>query len=512
MSNRPFIFLFFCFISPFFSSLLMAQAPSWTDYDKRRSEYPESQYLVGYYTDKFDKKKPEKEQFQVLINFARAEVIESIVVSVESITTLSTSETTKSYSQSLSQNTTSLSKAELVGMTTETWHDTKKDQLHAMVVVDRSQLYNHYRTKLENKAQEIEARLKEAGDLKEAGKKDEALNAYYECLPKLREMEEYQSILLGLQRQADNAEFTRLEASARSGIREILGSNASSLDEACFQLAESVCSQISGKDFVIKVFSPGFQETKMNSAFSVRVMNLVQTKIAARGVHTSQSSDSKSGDYNAALTGTYWKEGDNLRIIYTLRKMSNNEVVASAETVLPVRWLTDNGIAWKPENFEEAGERNKAFARNEIVNGGLRLDVWTNKGDENLLFQENDEMKIFVRVNRSCYLRFIYYLADGTRTLLFDDYFISANQVNQVVELPETFVCSSPFGIENLQVNAQTSQFDPLNTVEQDGYQIISDGVGAIVAKTRGFKRVSNETLKAEKRLTISTFPSGTLR
>lgn len=494
---------------PLFS---LAQAPSWVDYDQRRHDYPESSFLVGYYSDKFDKKKPEKEQFQVLIGFARAEVIESIVVSVASVTTLNTTESTNSYNQSMSQNTTSLSKAELVGMTTETWHDTRNGQLHAMVVVDRLQLYNHYRSKLDDKKIETEARLKEAGALQASGRKNEALNAYYECLPKLREMEEYQNILLGLQRQADHAEFTRLEAETRRGIRDILGSDAKNLDEACFQLAESVFNQAGGKNLVIKVFAPVYQETKMNSPFSVRVMNLVQTKMAARGIRMSQAGTGRNENYTAALTGSYWKEGNNLRIIYTLRLMSSNEVIASAEAVLPVAWLSNNDVAWLPENFQEAGERNKAFARDEVVAGGLRLDVWTNKGDENLLFQENDEMKIFIRVNRACYLRFVYYLADGTRTLLFDDYFISADQANKVVELPETFVCSAPFGIENLQVNAQTKPFDPLNTTEQDGYQIITDGVGAIVAKTRGFKRVSNETLKAEKRLTISTFRFGTLK
>ncbi|OFY16558.1 MAG: hypothetical protein A2X11_12675 [Bacteroidetes bacterium GWE2_42_24] len=496
----------------FFSGSLFAQKPSWIEFDQRRVEYPESQYLVGYYSDHYNKKEPLQQQFQVLLNYARSEIIESIVVSVASITTLSTSESSQSYNQSLSQNTSSLSKAELVGLKTETWHDTRNDEIHAIAIIDRGELLRHYRVKLENKQLETESRLKEADELKLAGKKNEALTAYFECLPKLREMEEFQSIILGLQRQADNADLTRLEASTRKGIREILGSNASNLDEACFLIAESVSSQAGSADLVVKVFAPTYQETKMSSAFSVRVMNLVQARIASKGIRTSQAVNAASGDYNGILTGTYWKEGEYLRIIYTLRKISTNEVVASAESVLPARWLTSNGIKWLPENFEEAGERNKSFAKDELVGGGLHLEVWTNKGDENLLFQENEEMKIYVRVNRSCYLRFVYYLADGTRTLLFDDYFISADQANRVVELPETFICSEPFGIENMQVNALTKPFEPLNTVEQEGYQIISDGVGAIVAKTRGFKRASDQVLKAERRLTISTFPSGTIK
>ncbi|MPM35436.1 hypothetical protein SDC9_82028 [bioreactor metagenome] len=61
-------------------------------------------------------------------------------------------------------------------------------------------------------------------------------------------------------------------------------------------------------------------------------------------------------------------------------------------------------------------------------------------------------------------------------------------------------------------MNAQSKPFDPLKTVEKDGYLVIVEDMGSVLIKTRGFKKSSDQVFKAEKRLTMSTFPSGTMK
>nr|MBC8315986.1 DUF4384 domain-containing protein [Bacteroidota bacterium] len=129
-------------------------------------------------------------------------------------------------------------------------------------------------------------------------------------------------------------------------------------------------------------------------------------------------------------------------------------------------------------------------------------------GSDNLLYQEGETMKLYVKVNHECYLRFIYYFADGINTLLLPgDYYIDSDMVNKVVEIPTSFDCAPPFGVEALQVIAQTDKLPPLFTEEKDGYFFIKDEASEILKKVRGFKRYNDQQLFAEKRLVITTIP-----
>jgi len=188
-----------------------------------------------------------------------------------------------------------------------------------------------------------------------------------------------------------------------------------------------------------------------------------------------------------------------------LKNHVTGKTLASAENRIPNSWLTANNLTFKPENFEDAMLRQKVMTKDEIIGGGLLLNVWTNKGDENLMFTEGDTLRISVRVNHECYLRFLYYFTDGTKTLLEDNYYIPGDQVNKVVTIPEKFTCAAPFGAETLQIVAQNEKFKPLQWKESDGYKIILENTESIVSAMRGFKKDSDQKLFAEKRLTITT-------
>jgi hypothetical protein len=148
----------------------------------------------------------------------------------------------------------------------------------------------------------------------------------------------------------------------------------------------------------------------------------------------------------------------------------------------------------------------RAFNRDEVVKGDLNVEIWTNKGDENLVYTAGERLKFFVRANKECYIRLIYHLADKQSVLLLDNYYVAAHLTNKVIELPDEFECAEPFGVETLVVNVQTQQFGPLKTRSMYGYQFIEDSFNDILIGTRGIKKVTdNPPDKAEKRIIFTT-------
>ena len=91
-------------------------------------------------------------------------------------------------------------------------------------------------------------------------------------------------------------------------------------------------------------------------------------------------------------------------------------------------------------------------------------------------------MTVFARVNQEVYIRLIYILADGKRTLLLENHHIGAAMANQSLEIGK-FVCTPPFGAEQLHVYAKREPFPDFatgETYEEDGYVYLTP--------TRGFQ------------------------
>lgn len=489
------LFTFLCLSFIYLNSF--SQEPSWTNIDERKLKFPSSMYLTGFYSSPYDKGKPETEQLKVLLDYAKTDIVENISVAITSETNVRTEQTSKSFSQTLTAQSKSKAVAELTGLKTETYVDPKRKNVYAFAFIKRSEVIDFYKAKIADLTIKVTTLLDEAAQSKTQSK-EKAWQKYQLCAPVFREMEEANAILLGMQKSNNAAELYALEQRARKGLDEIESSSPTSVDDAAFTLANALKAQLTnGKP--IQVFPLSYQDSRMLSPFSARLLQSMQSKLPAAGIIIDASKSAQQ-----VLEGTYWKEGTDLRLIITCRELSGN-ILASAEVRLPISAIDASGVSYLPENFEEASVRQKVFTKDEIVDGGLHVDLWTNKGSDNLIFYENDEMKLFVRVNHECYLRFIYYMADGSKVLLMDDYYISSDKVNKPIELPESFTCAEPFGVENLQANAQTTQFDKLNTTLKDGYQFINDDNASIQVKTRGFKKKENTDLKAEKRLTFTT-------
>ncbi|MFK8009291.1 MAG: hypothetical protein AB8H03_23220 [Saprospiraceae bacterium] len=146
--------------------------------------------------------------------------------------------------------------------------------------------------------------------------------------------------------------------------------------------------------------------------------------------------------------------------------------------------------------------KNKTTTETPPPKEKLQVQIKTNKGSKDLIFNESEEVRLFFKVNRPCKLRTIYRLADGMLILLDNDRLVNTPETNKWVELSDGFEVAAPFGVEELYIFAQEKDFPSLQTIEQDGYTIIQEGLPTALSKTRGLKK---KPVFAESKLNITT-------
>ncbi|MBI9067332.1 MAG: hypothetical protein JEZ09_08570 [Salinivirgaceae bacterium] len=489
---------------------IFSQTPTWTNPQHRKLKYSDAEYLKGYAEYKNQQKELVEDFLEKLKGYAQTELIQSVQTTIESASVLSSKEDNLGFSELFKMSSVSTSAMSISGLQFETYYDIKTKTGYAFAYAKRSNVKNYYLNIIKESKNKINERLEQAKLLQ--NEKTKQLNLINSCYTEFRKVEEAQSILYAIQLdilaqelQMNDFKTAKLEVELlKSGIEK---SVASDIQEAASLLAYSLKDQLPSELKSMRLQNLSYQDTKMGSSFSRRFSKSLEQMLNTQANINvvSNVANQDQGAINQLLTGTYWQEGNYLRIIIVVKDIALNKTLASAEVKLSLAWLSQNNINYKAENFQQAYASMKTFKTDEVSGGGLIAEVWTNKGDENLIYTEGEKLKLFVRINRECFIRFIYHLADGSRVLFVDNYYIGSDKVNTVYELPFEFECAEPFGVETLQLNAQTKAFDALNTKAEYGYDFIIDGLNEVLISTRGFKKVTSDVLKAEKRVVITT-------
>lgn len=494
----------------FIGQFMYAQTPNWVQAVQRTALYPENKYILGYSEYKNQQDLPELEFIEKLKNIAQTNLIQSVQTTIESASVRYAEESANQFKELFMVSGVATSGMTISGLHFETFYDKKSKTGYVLAYADRQQVFENYKGILQRTKNNISQKLDQAMALK--AQQTKQLTIINSCFTDFREAEEAQSIMYALKPTVNESEILLSEfKNLKTGVETLKStlekSVATDINEAASMLIFNIRNQLSGEVKTVRLVNLSYQDTKMGSTFSRRFSKSMEQKLASDAGLSVLTDITEQHQENVTflLTGTYWEEGNNLRILLLLKNLQTTKTIASAETRLDLTWLTQNGINYKPENFQEAYSNMKAFSTNEVSGGGFDAELWTNKGDQNLIFTEGDKMKLFVRVNHECYIRVIYHMADASRVLLVDNYYIGSDKVNKVYELPFEFECSEPFGVETLQLNAQTNTFDALNVTKQDGYDFINDGLDKILVNTRGMKKVTQEVLKAEKRVVITT-------
>lgn len=149
--------------------------------------------------------------------------------------------------------------------------------------------------------------------------------------------------------------------------------------------------------------------------------------------------------------------------------------------------------------FEKNWDKVTSWFEKDTSNLPLTVEIRTNKGSENLFFKEGEEMQIWVKANKECYLRLIYTLASKDKVLLLDNFKINKKQTGKEYRVPFRFKCSKPFGNEELKLSASQKEFKEIKFVEKYNYKFIVQSKGFSVIdenETEVSLKIKTESIK----------------
>ena len=399
---------------------------------------------------------------------------------------------------------------------------------YAFVYIKRDELKQLYAKRAVELRLKINQVLASAQAAEKAYDIEGAVKKYLSTYPLYEKLKEAEIIQVGIEYTPHlNDAFTNL-ANATMGTGDSLMSHRkvvkrvgelereqliTSVEDVATVVKSQLSRQVNRPDSEILIDPFTYEDSMMISDFSRELHGALQKESGWHSVDRMRGFMSIKRPGQLQISGSYWENGDEITVRATLRDINTGDFWAS--TV--VRFLgaqLRSPIAFKPPNYQQARIEMKAFVPsyesshrkaetvtsevlpvdNSSVIGGLKVEVWTGKGGSPLYYMEGETMKVFGRVNKPAYLRLLYILADGKRTLLHDNYYIGTSQVNSDVEIGE-FVCAPPFGTELLIVAARTGKFPHIETYEKNGYSFLVDQDAELAARSfRGMQSIPNKT------------------
>lgn len=172
------------------------------------------------------------------------------------------------------------------------------------------------------------------------------------------------------------------------------------------------------------------------------------------------------------IRGQYEVNGEYFRISTDIFDPSGLSIGKTTNTDLPMQWFAANEVGFIPSDYQLTMAEKRIVTQNMIAGTeALDIKLSTNKGSKGLLFKKNDDMEIYVEVNRPCKVRILYRQADG-KLLLAIDTIMTNGMLNRPISVV-SLSCIEPYGHEFLLGYATTERFAKLEIkkerFKQDG-------------------------------------------
>jgi len=488
-----------------------AQGANWTSYTGRNLNYPEEKYFTGFDSRYLAKDTDTEGIRQEMTLQAQTNLSESILVSMKSEISSKMENVNSVSLEEFKKLSSSYSSVDLVNVKTAFAIGKRNKEAMAFAWVEKADVRSYYQKLATSKLQKIAMTMQNAIQLEENGDPSEALKKYHQTNKTIQELQEALAILMVIgddrkYKQVFDAKLSH-EANCSKAIQRISNNKNLDFDELADLVAVTLRLNLPPDINRLQVQNLAFEHTDMTSAFSMRMGESLISELTREGFRV-VSANSKSVD--ARLAGNYWEEGDQIRVIFLLDQLmedQSTQLIASVEGWIDKATLDARGIEWRLGNALTAISKMEMLDAGKTSDGGMKVEVWTNKGRDGAIFQENDPLQIYVRASKPGYLRLLNYWADGSQLLLLDNYYIREDQVNEVVKLADSWETACPCGIEFIQLNGQNLPFEPLPTEKIQGFDFVKGDMQTVIKKTRGFKpKLSNdENYMGEDRITVTT-------
>ncbi len=511
MSRSYFIALAFVVLGTTVSQA-KGNKPEWVENNGLSTEYSSTLYITGF---GIGEGKKESDRLTQAKQHALAALSEIFLTQIQSNLLVSEIETESSYQSLVKSTISSQSNIHLIDVQTLMWNNRMKQQTFVLALLEIEPAIGNYTRHMVTLLENIEHLVATAKEAEEAGDLELSIKMYRGTFPLFIELGEARTVLNLLQGKSPFGEFeetlskvTINQGEIESRISRLLKREIKSISSAAYILAEQLTDQLESKSISLRVYPLTYENTGFSSQFASYFHSVLESELIS--FFTILSEKSTQIDMDAVLTGTYWLNDNQCRLQVIITDLKNGSKLAAGGVNIPKSVTSDARLELLPRNFEKAMEDGRIFLVKDVIPGKLSLEAWTSKGNRNLIFKEDEEITLSIRVNKPCYLQIIYHLADGARILLENDLYVDVSKVNHVYTLPDTFYIAPPFGVERLQIFARTEKFDfvKVSTVSFEGefYEnVLVEDIREHTVALRGLKKKKTGPQIAEKTLTITT-------
>ena len=359
-----------------FSNLLFSQQPAWTDYAKRNSMYPPSEYLVGFVSGENTQDEDPGKLMEKYENMARDKVVQSIQVSIESNNSMDISNKNGKSEEEFLSKSVSFSKANINGLRTGRYYDRKKKLVYAIAYVNIKQLISYYRNLLSNNLDELNQKLREGKSFVQMNDKENALRSFYEGMPLLSEIDEAQMLLIALNKKEYVDLYSKRIREARLELNEEINklqqSKELSLSETAYFVAYGLYIQLKDFNGVLAMDVFTYENTGLNSEFSRRWNDELADALLKAGLNNVRSFSEAMSDA-AEVGGNYWTEGTALRI--HARVLKDGDLLAASEGSIPLSWLKQEDIQYMPPQLEKVRELDAVQLKAMNPSGAFKIGM-----------------------------------------------------------------------------------------------------------------------------------------
>jgi len=508
---------------------VFGRGPDWVQNFGKSAKYPEEIYLTGFGIAALDKNKDKSQCMDISVQNAHKELMNKIYLDIKSNAEMKIKEGGRAYSEVYTSVTTSTSHLKLWGCEVEKFYDKRSRTAYALVYVKRQKLIDHYNSVIKKLNNDITHNVKLGNSARQQGDKSLALKYYLRCYPLFNRLFRAQAIIRASTSTMIDT-FAELEKNAietvnitiadvNKAVEHIKKQPIEKVDDIGVFISSCFKDQLETTTGKLMILPFTFQNTGMSSEFAAFLHENLKNNISGLSgfsivnlLHKDNANlpvnltNFETTDSLFFLRGTYWQQSDSIKIMAEICNYQQNQIIAGINFLISLDIIHKSNLAIKPQNFEAALEDQQLFNKGEVTDSGLILEAWTNKGKDGVIFFNDEVMDVYINVNMPCYLRLIYHLANGVRTVLLDNYFIDRSYTNNACKIPLKFICDQPFGVEVLQIFAQTEPFKKVDTELHNGYKILKKDLYSFLSHTRGMKRVVySDALHTEDRIVITT-------
>jgi len=478
---------------------LARDSPEWVERNGASVEFPTERYLLG-----FAQANGREEAVESAKQQATADLARQISVQIESSVVDITREANGRIENDLTIQIRATSDIRLDGIRFET-HRRRKN-VWTLAVLERLPAAVS-RRKLRDRALTLTQECLDAAAKEEAaGRTIQALAAYRSCRTSLTDALGHEAVAAALQRgglleDEVGRRLARYATRIDTRVRAIPHEDADSIRSAAGGLAAQLASAGIGRGSNIQVAPLLYQGRDISSPFGREIALALESAIG----RTAPTAGAHPAGV-IVVRGTYREGEEGFQLRVGAKLAESGVLLASAEISLAQSGVP-TGMPTKPANFERFAADADKLSGGEIVSGDLRVELRTNKGNQGIIFDEGEELVLFVRVNQPAWIRLIYILTSGDHVPITQAWFIDESKVNQLVEYPASFEIVAPFGIEMIHAMASTEKPPKLVTesslIDGESYEVIRDGANQVV-RTRGLARKTKKQI-AEQTLQLTT-------